>query len=76
MIKSRAAVACAPNQPRQIVEIDVAPPRAGEVRRRIVATGAPSFISDFACRPESARNHWARARHSLDREKHVYLYPR
>ncbi|WP_172152908.1 S-(hydroxymethyl)glutathione dehydrogenase/class III alcohol dehydrogenase [Pseudomonas tumuqii] len=39
MIKSRAAVAFAPNQPLQIVEIDVAPPRAGEVRVRIVATG-------------------------------------
>ena len=39
MIKSRAAVAFAANQPLQIVEIDVAPPQAGEVRVRIVATG-------------------------------------
>ena len=39
MIKSRAAVAFAPNQPLEIVEIDVAPPRAGEVLVRIVATG-------------------------------------
>ena len=39
MIKSRAAVAFAPNQPLQIVEIDVAPPKAGEVLVRIVATG-------------------------------------
>jgi S-(hydroxymethyl)glutathione dehydrogenase/alcohol dehydrogenase len=39
MIKSRAAVAFAPNQPLQIVEVDVAPPRAGEVLVRIVATG-------------------------------------
>lgn len=39
MIKSRAAVAFSPNQPLQIVEIDVAPPKAGEVLVRIVATG-------------------------------------
>ena len=30
-IKSRAAVAFGPNQPLQIVEVDVAPPKAGEV---------------------------------------------
>lgn len=39
MLKSRAAVAFAPNQPLQIVEVDVAPPKAGEVLVRIVATG-------------------------------------
>lgn len=39
MIKSRAAVAFGPNQPLQIVEVDVAPPKAGEVLVRIVATG-------------------------------------
>jgi S-(hydroxymethyl)glutathione dehydrogenase/alcohol dehydrogenase len=38
-VKSRAAVAFAPGQPLQVVEIDVAPPRAGEVLVRIVATG-------------------------------------
>ena len=38
-IKSRAAVAFGPNQPLQIVEVDVAPPKAGEVLVRIVATG-------------------------------------
>lgn len=38
-IKSRAAVAFAANQPLQIVEVDVAPPQAGEVRVRIVASG-------------------------------------
>ena len=38
-MKSRAAVAFAAGQPLQIVEIDVAPPRAGEVLVRIVATG-------------------------------------
>ena len=39
MIKSRAAVAFAPNEPLKIVEVDVAPPQAGEVLVRIVATG-------------------------------------
>ncbi|ARS48224.1 S-(hydroxymethyl)glutathione dehydrogenase [Ectopseudomonas mendocina] len=39
MIKSRAAVAFAPNEPLKIVEVDVAPPKAGEVLVRIVATG-------------------------------------
>ncbi len=38
-IKSRAAVAFAAKQPLQIVEVDVEPPRAGEVLVRIVATG-------------------------------------
>jgi S-(hydroxymethyl)glutathione dehydrogenase/alcohol dehydrogenase len=39
-IKSRAAVAFGPNQPLQIVEVDVEPPKKGEVLVRIVATGA------------------------------------
>jgi S-(hydroxymethyl)glutathione dehydrogenase / alcohol dehydrogenase len=38
-MKSRAAVAFGANQPLQIVEIDVAPPRAGEVLVRITHTG-------------------------------------
>jgi S-(hydroxymethyl)glutathione dehydrogenase/alcohol dehydrogenase len=38
-LKSRAAVAFAPNEPLQLVTIDVAPPKSGEVRVRIVATG-------------------------------------
>ncbi len=38
-IKSRAAVAWAPNQPLSIETIDVMPPQAGEVLVRIVATG-------------------------------------
>jgi S-(hydroxymethyl)glutathione dehydrogenase/alcohol dehydrogenase len=38
-MKSRAAVAFAPGQPLDIVEIDVAPPRAGEVLVRITHTG-------------------------------------
>jgi S-(hydroxymethyl)glutathione dehydrogenase / alcohol dehydrogenase len=39
MIKSRAAVAWAAGQPLEITEIDVAPPQAGEVLLRVVATG-------------------------------------
>lgn len=38
-IKSRAAVAVAPGQPLEIVEIDVAPPQKGEVLIRITDTG-------------------------------------
>ena len=38
-IKSRAAVAFAPGQPLEIVQVDVQPPKAGEVLVRIVATG-------------------------------------
>jgi S-(hydroxymethyl)glutathione dehydrogenase/alcohol dehydrogenase len=38
-MKSRAAVAFAAGEPLQVVEIDVEPPRAGEVLVRIVATG-------------------------------------
>ncbi|HJW46929.1 MAG TPA: S-(hydroxymethyl)glutathione dehydrogenase/class III alcohol dehydrogenase, partial [Lysobacter sp.] len=38
-MKSRAAVAFAPGKPLEIVEIDVAPPRAGEVLVRISHTG-------------------------------------
>ena len=38
-MKSRAAVAFAAGEPLQIVEIDVEPPRVGEVRVRITHTG-------------------------------------
>ena len=38
-LKSRAAVAFAAGEPLRVVEIDVAPPRAGEVRVRISHTG-------------------------------------
>lgn len=38
-MKSRAAVAFGPAQPLQVVDIDVEPPRAGEVLVRITATG-------------------------------------
>lgn len=39
VIKSRAAIAWGPNEPLTIEEVDVAPPKAGEVRVRNVATG-------------------------------------
>nr|WP_028670457.1 S-(hydroxymethyl)glutathione dehydrogenase/class III alcohol dehydrogenase [Saccharospirillum impatiens] len=39
MIKSKAAIAWGPGQPLSIEEIDVMPPKAGEVLVRIVATG-------------------------------------
>ena len=38
-MKSRAAVAFGPGQPLQIVEIDVAPPKQGEVLVKISHTG-------------------------------------
>jgi len=38
-MKSRAAVAFAPGKPLEIVEIDLAPPKAGEVLIRITHTG-------------------------------------
>jgi len=38
-MKSRAAVAFAPGKPLEIVEIDVAPPKAGEVLIKITHTG-------------------------------------
>ncbi len=39
MIRSRAAVAWAPGEPLEVTEIDVAPPRSGEVLLRVVASG-------------------------------------
>lgn len=39
MIRSRAAVAWAPGQPLDITEIEVAPPKDGEVLLQIVARG-------------------------------------
>ncbi|MGB1466909.1 MAG: S-(hydroxymethyl)glutathione dehydrogenase/class III alcohol dehydrogenase [Alcanivorax nanhaiticus] len=39
IIKSKAAIAWGPGQPLSIEEVDVMPPKAGEVRVRIVATG-------------------------------------
>ena len=39
MIKSRAAVAFEAKKPLEIVEVDVAMPKAGEVLLRVVARG-------------------------------------
>ena len=39
MIKSKAAIAWGPGQPLSIEEVDVMPPKAGEVLVRIIATG-------------------------------------
>ena len=39
IIKSRAAVAWGPGQPLSIEEVDVMPPKAGEVRIRVIASG-------------------------------------
>ena len=39
MIKSRAAVAFEAKKPLEIVEVDVAMPKAGEVLLRVVASG-------------------------------------
>ncbi|WP_228264074.1 S-(hydroxymethyl)glutathione dehydrogenase/class III alcohol dehydrogenase [Marinobacter alexandrii] len=39
MIKSKAAIAWGPGQPLSVEEVDVMPPKAGEVRVRVVATG-------------------------------------
>jgi S-(hydroxymethyl)glutathione dehydrogenase/alcohol dehydrogenase len=36
-IKCKAAVAFKPNEPVQVVDILVAPPKAGEVRVRVIA---------------------------------------
>ena len=57
MIRSRAAVAWAAGQPLDITEIDVAPPRAGEVLLRLVATGVchtDAFTLSGADPPASA----------------------
>lgn len=39
MIRSRAAVAWAPGEPLEVTDIEVAPPRQGEVLLRVVASG-------------------------------------
>ena len=38
-IKSKAAIAWGPKQPLSIEEVDVMPPKAGEVLVRIIASG-------------------------------------
>ena len=44
-MKSRAAVAFGPGQPLSIVEIDVAPPKKGEVLVKITHTGLMATIN-------------------------------
>lgn len=39
MIKSKAAIAWGPGQPLSVEEVDVMPPKAGEVRIKVMATG-------------------------------------
>lgn len=39
MIKSKAAIAWGPGQPLSVEEVDVMPPKAGEVRVKVIATG-------------------------------------
>lgn len=47
MITCRAAVAWAPNEPMKIEEIQVDPPRKGEVRVKIASTGIVSYTMKF-----------------------------
>ena len=60
-MKSRAAVAFAAGQPLQVVEIDVEPPRAGEVLVRITASGV-CHTDAFTLSGDDAHQHLARAR--------------
>ena len=46
-MKVKAAVAWAPNQPLSIEEVDLAPPQAGEVLVRIVASGVCLTLRAF-----------------------------
>ena len=39
IIKSKAAIAWGPGQPLSVEEVDVMPPKAGEVRIKVIATG-------------------------------------
>ena len=60
-MKSRAAVAFAAGEPLQIVEIDVEPPRAGEVLIRITHTASaiPTHsLSAATIRKEFSRRCW------------------
>lgn len=71
MIKTRAAVAYASNEPLVIEEIDLMPPQAGEVLVRIVATGVchtdaytlsgqDSKVCFHACWDTKAQGLWKR----------------
>ena len=57
-MKSRAAVAFGPGQPLKIVEIDVAPPKKGEVLIKITHTGVchtDAFTSPVTIRKAYSR---------------------
>jgi Zn-dependent alcohol dehydrogenase len=47
VIKCRAAVSWGANEPLVIEEVEVAPPKSGEVRVKIMATGIVSLIYNF-----------------------------
>ena len=47
VIKCRAAVSWGANEPLVIEEVEVAPPKKGEVRIKIVATAIVNLIHDF-----------------------------
>lgn len=47
VIKCRAAVSWGANEPLVIEDVEVAPPKAGEVRVKIMATGIVSLIHNF-----------------------------
>lgn len=47
VITCRAAVAWGPKEPLKIEEIQVEPPKSGEVRVKIFATGVVSFCQIF-----------------------------
>ncbi len=57
MIKSKAAVAWGPGQPLTIEEVDVMPPKAGEVLVRIVATGV-CHTDAFTLSGEDPEGNW------------------
>lgn len=57
MIKSRAAVAWGPGKPLSIEEVDVMPPRAGEVLVRVVASGV-CHTDAFTLSGEDPEGNW------------------
>ena len=62
MIKSRAAIAFAPGSPLTIAEVDVAPPKAGEVLVKLLPAASATRMplpSQAATRREFSRRFWA-----------------
>lgn len=57
MIKSKAAVAWGPGKPLSIEEVDVAPPKAGEVLVKIVASGV-CHTDAFTLSGEDPEGNW------------------